>query len=223
MTDIKWPEGAEAKIDGDYMKWADGVEYHLENGDWLAALNSWSLDRYCKSSTGFKIIERPIETVEINWDEQPTPEYVAITYNARSIPDVIWCVECVEGWENRDMLFYSDDPSFTVHHKPADTPYVPKLGDRCEVAIDFDSPKNASNWSVIEIMYIDKSLVVGRIIETEVLTGMYSTGFEFNIYSFRPIKTEREQFIEQAEAMRESGDEYYDLLSRMHDSGARFK
>ena len=62
MSDLKWPEGAEVKIDGDYTKWVDGVEYSSRGGGrWVESSNSWSLDEY-KSDGDFKIIERPIET-----------------------------------------------------------------------------------------------------------------------------------------------------------------
>ena len=60
MTDIKWPEGAEAKIDSGYTKWVDGVEYNLEDGEWVKNHNSWSLDEF-KESGNFTIIERPID------------------------------------------------------------------------------------------------------------------------------------------------------------------
>ena len=60
MTDIKWPEGAEAKIDDDFAKWVNGVEYNLDDGEWVKNQNSWSLVKF-KSSDDFKVIERPID------------------------------------------------------------------------------------------------------------------------------------------------------------------
>tara|TARA_R110000850_G_scaffold193618_1_gene320338 strand:- start:87 stop:539 length:453 start_codon:yes stop_codon:yes gene_type:complete len=150
MTDIKWPDGATHKIDGDYTKWMDGVEYNLDEGHWVKNLGSWSLDEY-RLDGDFKVIDRPI-----------------------------------------------------------DAPYMPKVGEWC----DYRTVQKGEYRKAFFIGYNE----VGE----HVLKDVHGDFIEDNC-NFRPIKTEREQFIEQAEAMRESGDEYHDLLSRMHDSGARFK
>ena len=65
MTDIKWPEGATHKIDDNYTKWVDGVEYNLYEGHWVKNLGSWSLDEF-KKFDSFKVIERPIDPPYIN-------------------------------------------------------------------------------------------------------------------------------------------------------------
>jgi hypothetical protein len=65
MTDIKWPEGATHKIDGIFTKWVDGVEYYLEDGEWVKNEYSWSLDEF-KESDNFTIIERQIDAPYIN-------------------------------------------------------------------------------------------------------------------------------------------------------------
>ena len=100
MTDLKWPEGAEANIDGDYTKWVDGNEYNLEgegwvNEGWVKSENSWSLDEY-RSDGGFKVIERPID-----------PPYV---------PEVgEWCeaLDCGE-WIKVKHVFIEEDGAHVV-------------------------------------------------------------------------------------------------------------
>ena len=115
MTGIKWPEGAEANIDGDYTKWVDGNEYNLEgegwvNEGWVKSENSWSLDEY-RSDGDFKVIERPIETVdpiEIKEVSKPIdPPYV---------PEVgEWCeaLDCGE-WIKVKHVFIEEDGAHVV-------------------------------------------------------------------------------------------------------------
>ena len=136
--------------------------------------------------------------MNIDWTKQPTPEHCWLEALDKQEPDLSgWHALAGARWIDANDGFWDIEDEgkyFIVHRKPEE--YLPKVGDVCEVAIDFDSPKNSSNWSVIEIMYIDESLVVGRIIETKVLAGMHSAGFELNLYSFRPIKTDRDLIID---------------------------
>jgi hypothetical protein len=66
MKDIKWPEGAQVRLNDTFTKWVDGVEYfYSKDGKWIKNHNSWSLDEF-KESGNFKIIERPIDAPYIN-------------------------------------------------------------------------------------------------------------------------------------------------------------
>ena len=68
--DIKWPEGSQAKIDSGYTKWVDGVEYNLDDGEWVKNENSWSFDEF-KKSNDFVVIERPVDAQYINDGSTP--------------------------------------------------------------------------------------------------------------------------------------------------------
>ena len=157
MTGIKWPEGAEANIDGDYTKWVDGNEYNLEgegwvNEGWVKSENSWSLDEY-RSDGDFKVIERPIETV--------------------------------------------DPIEIKEVSKPIDTPYVPKVGDRCEHA----NPQFAAHYG--KLSYIGLSRGGAMIMESE---GSDLLRFSAGAV-FRPVKTELEEFIEKAAKVLQKDDQ----------------
>ena len=208
--DIKWPEGSQAKIDSGYTKWVDGVEYNLDDGEWVKNENSWSFDEF-KKSNDFVVIERPIETVEINWDKQPSAEHVWLELGYGYGFGGFWAVKVGDEYVIGNIKIYEHSKDILSIHQaePTDPQYMPKGGE-CEYQLEEGS------WE--KCFFIGKSKD-GRFVY-EIHHCLLARS---DLVRFRPIKTDREQFIEQAEAMRESGDEYYDLLSRMHDNGARFK
>ncbi len=64
LTDLNnWPDGAEACIDGLFIKWIDGSEYYFIEGSdyWSISGYPWSLNIY-KSSGRHNIIMRPQES-----------------------------------------------------------------------------------------------------------------------------------------------------------------
>ena len=166
MTEIKWPEGAEVKINGLFKKWIDGVEYNFKENEWVKSLNSWSLDTF-KKFGNFKVIERPIETV--------------------------------------------DPIEIKEVSKPIEPPYMPKVGDWCEWLRSTDH-----DWIKARIRAeIGDNDVVIQFGDNKVIVR--------NPANFRPIKTDREQFIEKA---RESDGGTYsivEIFGKLYDSGARFK
>jgi len=63
---------------------------------------------------------------------------------------------------------------------------LPPVGCECEAALSFDPRGSSVNFNTIEVLYADKSTVVGRIIKGA-HTGNYSNGFETDLYKFRPL------------------------------------
>ena len=212
MTDIKWPEGSTHKINGVFTKWVDGVEYsYSKDYEWFECCYSLPLDKY-KSNNNYVVIERPVDTVEINWDEQPSAEHVWLELGYGYGFGGFWAVKVGDEYVIGNIKIYEHSKDILSIHQaePTDPPYMPKVGDSCLWFSD-----KAKVWTHTKVIAWHES---GAWLSGE---GVVSVDYSYE--QFRPVRTEREQFIEQAEAMRESGDEYYDLLSRMHDSGARFK
>jgi hypothetical protein len=205
---IKWPEGAEAKINGHYTKWVDGNEYNLKHGEWVKSCNSWSLDKF-KESDDFEVIERPIEAVQIKWPEGAEVKIDGyytkwVDGNEYNLEDGEW-VKSYTSW-SLDEYHKSDD--FEVIERPIEPPYMPEVGEWCETVS-----------AVARYFYVGVNKDGGHLFENA--SGVYiPIG---SLEGFRPVKTERDKFIEKA---RESDGGSYSMAAifgSLYDSGARFK
>lgn len=108
------------------------------------------------------------------------------------------CIEC------------GHDLDYTTQ-STTDTPYQPEVGGWCEVEF-YDS----SNWKSV--------FIVGRD-EQDQIVGKVDGGFIYLIdRKFRPIKSEREQFIEHSLAITATeAITLEEAFTRQYDDGARFK
>lgn len=101
LKDPKWwnesaPKGADAWVDGSWIKWVDGVEFGMANGrcDWYKTFSQFSLGDYEKS-VGFKVYTRPEPEQEPEW--QPKVGDVCL---ARAFGD---------DWREAELLKYTPD------------------------------------------------------------------------------------------------------------------
>ncbi len=216
MSDIEWPEGATHRIANNWVKtkkpwfakWDDGVEFYYEDSCWCEEPRNWPLKKYT-NNVGFGVTERPKEPEAkepvINWDEQPTPEHCwAEDLNDDKDPDFEgWCKKCHDGSWRMDNAFSvwaqnaESKGNVKIHRKPETEPYKPEVG---EWFI-------ASGGAKMAFVGIDS----GNAYVCEIDGGGLTRLCDF--IGCRPIKSEREQFIEKFHGMD---------AGQMYDNGARF-
>ncbi len=207
MTDIEWPEGATHRIDGDFKKWNDGIEFDLT---WEKADTSWSLERYKESPHTLEIIERLKEPV-INWDEQPTPEHVLMVDS--HLKTKHWVKMGIGCWMNDTGLTWSlktEGTLYSIHTKPPASketePYKPEVG---EWFISSGGAKMA-------FVGIDSGNAYVCEIDGGGLTRLY------DFAGCHPIKSEREQFIEKSLNINGAPKDWGEMFGMLYDNGARF-
>ena len=105
-----------------------------------------------------------------------------------------------EEFEQRKAELAAKGNTMNDWHKKGE---LPPVGSVVECSLDFDRPKEKSNWNKIEVLYSDRSTVVGRIIEGA-HGHHFSNGFEVGNYKFRPLRTEKDRLVEQAKAICKS-------------------
>jgi hypothetical protein len=162
-VEINWPEGSEAKIDEDFAKWVDGVEYNLDHGEWVKNQNSWSLVKF-KSSDDFKVIERPIETVEIKEVSKPI--------DTPYLPEVgEWCdYRTVQKGEYRKAFFIG-------HNEVGEHVLKDVHGDFIEDSCNFRPIKTECEKFIEKGIEINRSLTIGAT-ETEMFVALFEAGFK---------------------------------------------
>lgn len=140
---------------------------------------------------------------KINWDEQPTPEHLAAVYLDSRLNCVEWVLPDDGGFGNDDKYFYSSDIGQRVDivKRQETEPYKPEVGEWCECSYSGDS------WS--KVYYIGTNSTGVPIIELTT-AECFPAG---ELAQFRPIKSEREKFIEKFHGMD---------AGQMYDNGARF-
>ena len=120
-----------------------------------------------------------------------------------------------ECWVNNEWVThlpsidYYNGTSWTVHHKPAATPYQPEVG-------EWFIKQNGDKARLIGLMSFGHYVCESIDSCVDVVTSLQGA---------KPIKTEREQFIEQAaEYAKGYGSLYVDkYVGELYDNGARFK
>ena len=90
-------------------------------------------------------------------------------------------------------------------HKEA---YMPKVGEACEMLI--------GKWEPVTPLFIGDQLIVIDICSAEV-------AYRLTAMAFRPIKTEREKFIDRANKVILDGGYTNKWAEVLYDSGARFE
>ena len=122
-----------------------------------------------------------------------------------------------ECWVNNEWVThlpsidYYNGTSWTVHHNPTTTPYQPEVGEWCEY-LDCND-----NWN--KCFYVGVDDTGKNVFSTK--GDIWSDGDKSG---FRPIKTEREQFIEHSLAITATeAITLEEAFTRQYDDGARFK
>lgn len=77
---------------------------------------------------------------DIKWEDQPRPECAALVLiGGSSDGKVFWAIKAADGWTEYggcdDGIWRDEDENkyYRIHHKPEDKPYMPKIGEVCEV------------------------------------------------------------------------------------------
>lgn len=157
---------------------------------------------------------KPAATIGINWDEQPTDKHCWL----EAIGDVHseesgWYILNGSIWKHIEHTGWNvagEGEAFTVHRKPIE-PYKPAVGEWCEWRT------NSMNWC--EAFYIgvnDSGHKVFNNRDDKMFFVPNGVGL------FRPIKTEREQFIEKSVELAGGAEESV-RYGIQYDNGARFK
>ena len=144
--------------------------------------------------------------MNIDWTRQPGPEFKALEYKRV----IYWVIETGTGYMDGDVFFTGEH--CTIHHKPEPAVYMPEVGEWCEY-LDCND-----NWN--KCFYVGVDDTGKNVFSTK--GDIWSDGDKSG---FRPIKTEREQFVEQAKAIfkGENRSAHTVVAGVLYDNGARFK
>ena len=156
--------------------------------------------------------------IDINWDEQPTDKHCWL----EAVKDIHndesgWYILKGDEWvhERKGMWHeQTEGGSFTVHRKPIE-PYKPVVGERCEYKHFDSSLSHNDTWQAC--FYIGKDEGGENIFRSKLDGELYCDDT-----IFRPIKTEREQFIEKSVELAGGAEEWV-RYGIQYDNGARFK
>lgn len=129
---------------------------------------------------------------DIDWNEQPTPEHVAATYInpvARNAGIVWWVIREGEGYGNDQVYFFDTEvgQKITIHHKPKPKVFEPAAGEWCEAKLP------VLGWC--------KVFIIGKDVHSQLVYHFEETDGSCHTspsHEFRPIKSDRELFIEKA-------------------------
>lgn len=221
MTDIEWPEGATHRINGIFTKWIHGVEFsYLDDRDeWYKDdMHGSDLDYY--RSKGVVIIERPkepeVKEPVINWGDRPSADHVILIESNMATATRHWVKKGVGYWANTAGLTWSireEGTHYTIHYPPPPSeepePYKPEVGDTIE-ALMTDKWVKAKVYGAGEFG--------GCLAKPE---GYWYD--EFASDRIRPIKSEREEFIEKAVLCHiHNCKDSRAIAAMLYDNGARF-
>jgi len=148
---------------------------------------------------------------DINWDERPTPDHKALVHKTLNV-GVLWVKHIGGGSYRSDKgAIFQDDHMFTIHHKPEPKEYKPEVGGLCEAHFIHDG------WC--KRYYLGFTKRGEHVVESH--DGSVSCHPRSKV---RPIKTEREEFIEKAiDVMNLSiDDSQQGWAEALYDNGARF-
>ena len=150
--------------------------------------------------------------MDIDWTQQPTDKHLAliVTHNSK----LIWVKEdsdsyfqCLSVYPKR-----AEGDLFTIHHKPIATPYQPEVGGWCEWSTA------SIHWS--EAFYIGINDGGHRVFNNRDDKMFFVPS---GLGLFRPIKSERELFIQQCiDIAGRSGLIPEEAFGKLYSNGARF-
>lgn len=194
-----WPEGASHYIDGDFTKWIEGDEYCWAEKakEWVAEFPSWSLEEYIKKE--YEIIPRPTKAdkdwLQVN-SKVMTPKGAA-TVNKITEDDGV----------------FTTLGNYCRSELSPNKAFVPEVGVECELEL--------SSGKAIKIIpkYISEDFIVFFDVENNKERCEYAYG------KFRPIKYEREKFVETGIEINKSlgmGATEKSMFEALYDSG-KFK
>ena len=151
-------------------------------------------------------VHRRKDASNVVWADQPGPEYVALVLDGRD--EIIWCIKDPDGYWNGTTMYTGR--CATIHHKPEPAVYMPEVGE-CEYQLEEGS------WE--KCFFIGKSKDGRFVYEIRHCLLVRS-----DLVKFRPIKTERELFIEQAKTIfrGENRSAHTIVAGVLYDNGARF-
>tara|TARA_R110002167_G_scaffold9628_1_gene44535 strand:- start:76 stop:537 length:462 start_codon:yes stop_codon:yes gene_type:complete len=107
---------------------------------------------------------------------------------------------------------YKSNNNYVVIERPIDAPYMPQVGDWCEGY----TTGATRNWRWLSVERL-KDMGNGEF------ACLVDDKYLRFVDTFRPIKTDREQFIEQVMGKIRDGGHIPTILGQLYDNGARFK
>jgi hypothetical protein len=149
--------------------------------------------------------------MNIDWTQQPGLKYVWLEISYMDSKDEAgWFLELDDHYKKGSVKFSKAAKGIKAHHKPTATPYQSEVGVWCEY-LDCND-----NWN--KCFYVGVDDTGKNVFSTK--GDIWSDGDKSG---FRPIKTEREQFIQQCiDIAGRSGLIPEEAFGKLYSNGARF-